>query len=346
MSNAAQNNRIQYVDVLRVIAAFAVVVIHVCDRFFSETDLTGLDWNVMNFYDSLSRFAVPVFVMISGALFLNPDRELSIKKLYSKNILRIVTAFVFWSAIYAFVTAEGTGERVNAFLKGPTHFWYVFVVVGLYICTPILREIAKDDKLLRYFLIAAFVTAVLIPCVLEVVSFEPLDYVYKKAQLKLFSGYSGYFLLGYYLSKLRLKKRYMLLFAAAGIGGFVVTVIGTRFFSLRNGTAFESLYSNFTPNVLAQGIAVFMFVRMALEKREFREDSPVWQTIGFFAKNSFGIYLIHILVLSLTERYLHFTAMSFSPILSVPILALSAFLLSCAVSFCLKKIPIVNRYIV
>ena len=346
MSHAAKNNRIQYFDALRVVAALAVVVIHVSDRFFNEADIAGIDWQVMNFYDSLARFAVPVFVMLSGALFLNPEREISLKKLYTKQILRMVTAFVFWSALYAFFAAEDWRERVSAFVTGPTHFWYLFMIVGLYICTPVLREIAKNEKLLRYFLIAAFVTAILIPCALEILPVESFRAIYKKAQLKLFAGYSGYYLLGYYLSKIPLTKRHKLFFICAGIGGFCVTVFGTWVISKRNGAAYESLYSNFTPNVLAQGVAVFVLFRMAFEKRQLREDSAAYRVVSFVAQNSFGIYLMHVLILSLVERYLHFSALSFSPIGSIPALALTAFAVSCAVSFCLRKIPIVNRYIV
>ena len=55
-------------------------------------------------YDALFRFGVPVFVMLSGAVFLPKERELNIKRLYTHNILRVAVSYVFWSALYGLMT--------------------------------------------------------------------------------------------------------------------------------------------------------------------------------------------------------------------------------------------------
>ena len=73
-----------YCDYLRLIATFAVVVLHVAASNWYSTDVNGLEWQSFNFYDSVVRWGVPIFVMISGSLFLS--REISIRKIYSKYI--------------------------------------------------------------------------------------------------------------------------------------------------------------------------------------------------------------------------------------------------------------------
>lgn len=75
------------------------MVLHISAQNWRVTDVISFEWNVFNFYDSIVRWAVPVFVMISGALFLS--REYSIKKIYGKNILRILVAF-FWVIVLCF----------------------------------------------------------------------------------------------------------------------------------------------------------------------------------------------------------------------------------------------------
>lgn len=65
-----QYNEKTYLDLLRIISALAVIVIHLAsDRLVFSTP-NSFEWQSLNLLNSISRFCVPVFVMISGALFL------------------------------------------------------------------------------------------------------------------------------------------------------------------------------------------------------------------------------------------------------------------------------------
>lgn len=74
-------------DLLRILAAFMVVVIHVSAHNFSDTPTKSIEWLSYNFYDSVVRSAVPIFLMISGAFFLTDRIQSNIKKLYKKIYL-------------------------------------------------------------------------------------------------------------------------------------------------------------------------------------------------------------------------------------------------------------------
>lgn len=96
-----QSTRCIWLDATRVLACLAVVVLHVAaacwkTAFYSD----ALSWIALNFYDSTVRWAVPVFVMVSGALLLCGNR--SLREIMQKNVLRIVVAFYCWSFLYAF----------------------------------------------------------------------------------------------------------------------------------------------------------------------------------------------------------------------------------------------------
>ena len=77
-------------DLLRIVATAAVVLLHTAKRVWYNVPVSSTDWYISNIYLSAVRWAVPVFVMISGTLFLL--RDVSIKKLYRNNILRMATS--------------------------------------------------------------------------------------------------------------------------------------------------------------------------------------------------------------------------------------------------------------
>ena len=89
MNQTTQNRNIQY-DLLRILAAFSVVMLHSAAQHWYDLPIDSLDWKVVNAYDACFRFGVPIFVMISGAIFLDPLRELDMRRLYRHNILRLV----------------------------------------------------------------------------------------------------------------------------------------------------------------------------------------------------------------------------------------------------------------
>ena len=141
-----ERQRVLYIDALRVLACMFVVVLHQSAQKFDKAAVGSYEWTVFNVYDSLTRWAVPVFVMISGALFLDPAKEIRLKTLCRKNLLRIGTAFLFWSALYSIVDYLcGTRLRdvVSGFITGHVHLWFLYMIGGLYLIVPLLRRFSR-----------------------------------------------------------------------------------------------------------------------------------------------------------------------------------------------------------
>ena len=216
-----EKKRILYLDYMRVTALFAVILLHVSVIDWSKFPINSFNWQVFNAFDGLVRFCVPVFVMISGVFFLDKDRDITLKKLFSHNILRIATAFVFWSVLYAVVcTIVEENNMIDesvikyfiaSVIYGHYHMWFLFTIVGLYLITPFLRKITADKKLTEYFIVLSVVFAnlpkilVFIPALDEVVG-----KILYKSNMFFVLGYAGYFVLGHYLHtyeiSLKLKK--------------------------------------------------------------------------------------------------------------------------------------------
>lgn len=288
-----------YFDYLRVIACFAVIVLHVSAGQWHDYTEPTFEWNVMNIYDSATRFCVPIFLMISGALFLNPEKKLSLRKLYTHNILRVITAFCFWSFIYAcytFTPSEGP-SFLTLLLCGHLHMWFLWLIVGLYMLVPILRKVVENRRVMEYFLLLSFVFSFVIPFIFDLTKiFIPFlssivsigETYINNLHLSMLSAFTFYFVLGYYLHTTRVNKRientFILLGALSSIGIAALTYF---LFHLK-GILDMSFYRYGTFLVSLESIAVFLLV-----KRLGNVESKIVYSIS---KYSFGIYLIHILV--------------------------------------------------
>lgn len=82
--------RIYAFDLLKIFASLAVVLVHISSSRFLQHDVTSFDWQVFNLWDSACRWCVPVFVMVSGALLLNPNKKIDIASMVKKYIPRLL----------------------------------------------------------------------------------------------------------------------------------------------------------------------------------------------------------------------------------------------------------------
>ncbi len=342
-----QPQRIAYFDVLRILATFAVIVLHLSAQHWADTDVHTRAWQAFNLYDSAVRWAVPVFVMISGSLFLSGSQ--SIGHILKKNVLRIVTAFLFWSALYALfmVNFEDCPKElgIQQFLNGHYHMWFLFVIVALYLLVPLLRAVVRDEKLLRYSLLLALIFCFLLPQVTALLSLSAGEYL---VSLKVTAGKAcyplAYFLLGYYLSSKEFPLTVKRAIYALGALCFVLTFALTSLVSRAEGKAMELFYSYHSINVLLVCAALFLFAREHLNFPNSNEKGH--KCIRALSRWSFGAYLVHPLFIESFDIFLHFNTLSLNVFFSVPLLTLLIGALSFLVSALLHQIPFVKKYFV
>ena len=218
------------------------------------------------------------------------------------------------------------------------------MISGLYIVTPILRQIAKDERVTIYFL----GLGVVFVYVAETLNLFPLIIrnkflaISNQLNVQLVGGFSCYFLWGYWLSRHILspiaRKTIYIMGLLAAIGTVVINGLAGYYFNVTG----EWMYNYLLPNVLMMSTAVFVFCQYNFQCGEL---SAKWQSrIGLIGKWSFGVYLVHAFFLSNMYRIglPHFFC---HPLVSIPITTLVVFCASLAVVFILDKIPILNKYI-
>jgi len=342
------SKRVLSFDVLRIVAAFSIVAQHVGGQFWLSS-FPSAEWEIRNLYISVAQWGVAVFIMISGALFLSPDKPLVIRRLFGKNLLRIVYAFLFWSMIYVLVN-EGIGQGPKiafiSVLKGPPHFWFLYVLIGIYLVLPVLKAIAAQEKAFNYFVGLAVITTFVIPSIFgHIALLNPLrtqvlaDYYDGFGLSSLY--FITYFILGHWLFSHPISSRMRMVIYILAALSVVGSVVGTRWLSFRIGFCHGFFYDDLHPFVLIQGVAVFVFL-----KDRFRTLPPKWRRIVVnLSSYSFGIYLVHPLLMNICTEYIGISSSAFNVVWFVPIYIIWIFILSYLLVKLVSMVPFMRKFV-
>lgn len=345
MSEKINSKRVTWIDCFRITAIFTMMLIHTSASQYFRVPVDSFDWLIFHIYDSIAQVSVPCFVMISGILFLNPEKEITVKNLFKKNIWRMVTAYIFWDFLYVlfdyYVMDVGEIQAVNEIFNGHYHLWYLFTIAGLYLITPILRQIVKEENVAKYFIVVSTVVAVVIPTIrYNAFINKYTGGIIVNANLSFLTNYAVYFVLGYLLYKSDISHTMEKIIYVFGIIGLAMTILLSYYVAMREKTA-TAYYSNFSLFIYMQSIAVFVFFKNKVGKVNFNEKSK--KIISILAECSFGMYLIHEFFNMIFTK-IGFITTSFNAIFSVPIINSIVFILSFICIYLLRKCQIFRKY--
>lgn len=342
-----------YFDYLRIVSIFCVIGIHIVAKSWYNTPTKELSWQILNIYDSLFRFCVPIFIMISGALFLNKDKKIEIKTLFKKNILRIFIALVFWSFIYAvfknLITYKGINKFVldkilNAFLMGHHHLWFLSTILGIYLAMPLLKKICEDRKLEKYLIILSFIHTSLIPFLMNLKIFDLIfnDTIFM-LEIPLATGYVGYYLLGHYLNTYNISNKKEKYIYVLGMCSLVFTILITSLSSVKVLRPIDTYYEYLYANTYVLSVSIFILFKYRISKIKISEKLK--NKVVKLSNLVFGIYLVHEIFIIILDHY-HFFKRNIMYSLLTPIFTVIIFIVSLLIVIIIKKIPMINKYII
>ncbi|SFD16179.1 acyltransferase [Algibacter pectinivorans] len=324
-----------WLDNIRVISTLAVVMLHVASPIIPKYgNIPDNIWMIGNIYNGAVRFCVPLFFMLSGALLLSKDYNLN--SFLKKRFWRIIPPFIFWSLVYIIYDHVLNGKKsytlidftklvIRKIFNGSQHhLWFVYTLLGLYLFIPILRKWVKNssNNEILYFLIIWLVTIIY--------SLQNYKLYLPKIPLTNFAGYIGYIVLGYYLSNFKIKNKYIPI--SMFLIGLIITIVGTYGITVSKNEFSEYFYKYLAPNVILSSAGMFLMLKNTSIK-----NKKTKQIICFFSDQSFGIYLLHLLILTI----LNFIGINWSfinPIIAIPITTIICFLLSSLTIHLLRKI--------
>ena len=344
---AAQGKgRILYLDVLNIMSAVAVIFLHSTGNFHSFTMTRS--WVTSCFAQCALYWAVPVFVMCTGATLFDYGKKYDTPEFFRKRVSKVVIPLLFWSVFFiVFKFAKGelavsgppAAFFLNAFFSSQAApiYYFLFTIIGVYLTLPVLTPLAapRYRSTLWYAVIVMFVTQSVLP-----VAFQAVGVTYNSNLSILFNGYLIHVILGYLLStqEVSAQRRYMVY--AAAVLSVLLRFLYTWKASFAAGEI-DYLFSGYAQfHAVLSAAAVFLFV-----KQVFSDDR--WSTrfrknTGILAGYSFGVFLLHREILAIICRHTDPSGASWQYRLFG---ALGTYVITLFVVAVLKKIPGIRKLV-
>lgn len=347
--------RIVFLDYMRVIACFMVIIVHSCEFFFIDGSNIGIrslnDGFWVSVFDSAFRCSVPLFVLISAYLLVPVTG--SIKTFFTKRLTRVVIPFIIWSLLYATLpylwgdmnkqdVVDSILRLAYNFNDASGHMWFVYMLIGLYLFMPVISPwLQKTGKKgLQLFLLLWFISS-FFPYIRSFVGdIYGECYWNEYNMLWYFSGFLGYVALAYYIRHhfewSNSKK--IVVGTVAYLIGYAIT--GYIWYNrIETSVTLQQLELSWrfcTPNVILESFGAFILIETVFSK--FKEN----RVISEISNLSYGVYLMHIFILGAV--YSIFEGMLSTPITIITV-GITTFLTCCLMTKLLSYLPY-HKYII
>ena len=309
-------NKSIYIEILRIFAIFWVVFDHTGDwgyTLFTKYTENSLKYWIYLGFTIFCKVAVPIFFAISGALMLGKKEE-PLKKIWKKKILKFFLILFVFSAIYYLVSCINKSKSIDLsyFFKTfytsrvKVHLWYLYLYIAYLMVLPFLRSLVEnlETKYFYYMLGIVLVFDSIIPTI-DFLLWKGKSGIYENiVPAWIFSKIVMYPIIGYFLhNKIEIKKSKIIIPVLWIINIFciVATVFLVNYQSNLLGKNSESKYQTFT---WINCITIFLTAKVIFEKITLPQS--IKKIIISFGASTFGIYLIHLLILNQIDIYVNF----------------------------------------
>lgn len=339
-TGSSKYNTIPYLDLLRFVAISCVLMLHIISGI-TDTIPEQMTHNQLGFYHflkSLCTVGVPIFLMISGTLFLSPEKKLTLKTLLQKYLRKIVLALILFGTFFAImelIIINGTFSVTfitQGFLNtlcgnSWAHMWYLFALIGLYLFLPLLKAFTAhaEKQSYLYLLILLFAIGSLIPT-LEAALQLKFGFMMPVTGICLF-----YYMCGYYIHTYVDKKSSYQKIALAILVILILILFYSCFVSGHYNWSYES------PVIIAMSVCIYYLASCRCK---------TWTICSRLRDYYFGMYLVHTVFLNVAYKWFHFTPLMLGGYLLLPVFFLGTFALSLLTAWIMKKIPLLGKYVV
>lgn len=282
-----------YFYLLRILAIVFVITFHVYtygSSFFDERSTLAQFGQI--FLVALGRNGVSIFFMISGALLINNKTSDSLSHVLKHRVFRIFV-YILLGTIIALMTQYYLHGKVYSIVELPKVFiedqienrlWFLYIMMGLYMCLPILNGLVKtNDKLILMLTIFCLINVQLKDFVVDFFGVKP-DYELPLAG----SAYLGAFLTGYLLHKYTLSKKAYSLIYLLGFLAFIINIYLTFTSSVDKGQIVNTYWTNTSIFTYMSAISIFLIFKNLSLTNAFSNDY-----IKIVSKSTLYVYLIH-----------------------------------------------------
>ncbi|SFW16595.1 acyltransferase [Cellulophaga fucicola] len=332
-----ESKRIHYIDNLRVLACFLVILTH---SAMSTKDSYGFYAVIISLLGNPSS---ELFLTISGALLL-PTR-IKMKEFYIKRFSRLALPVLFWSLIILLIQyligVNTLGITIKKLILIPLSpvtgvYWFIYTICGLYLLAPVISPwIIASTKKEYQFILLLWLCTILLPYISFILpDFYHIDGNYYFI-LNYFGGFLGYMLLGVYLRKYPIilpKIKAILLIASL----VTLAILPILYCYLFNRELINIINNNLSISSVLLVTAIFIFFQ------NFGSTNIKFNNfINYLAKYTFGIYLVHIIIVRNVVQYIYsfYRTEPINPLIESPLIAITSMIVSFLCVKLISKLP-------
>ncbi len=349
--------RFLYIDVLRVFASVMVVAVHVAVHYIGVFKVGSTPWMMLDFIIACTKFAVPVFFMLSGAVILSSQREEPYSQFIKRRLLKVAVPLLSYSVIaylfFVFVKKTydfGVIDFIRRFLGGDIigHLWYLYALIPFYFLFPIIRKFVRavTQKELLIFIIIMFCINSILPFLNSLLKLGT-DFSIEYYSFNSAGAYLTYVIIGYYIhtyvdfkNKINLKTvGFLFLF-------FICSLFVTYMTFITSENKLNTAWYSIT--MLPIGLSAVLLMLAA--KCWFTNHNVKEGIANFVSKLgilSFSAYLIHMLALRVIQIYLPIAYVKTFNTPERALLILGEFVVALVFSylwaFAVSKIPVIKK---
>ncbi len=266
------------------------------------------EWKQSMIVETIAYWAVPVFFMISGAMLMNYNERYDTKTYLKKRFLRVGIPFVAWSIINLIWKCYvgridfkwSITYLVSLIVSNQIEnvYWFFMPLFAVYLSIPVLASIKQNRAVLKYMLLCGGLTYSVLPVLGNLIGIPFNSSLY----FPMTGGYVLYAILGYILSTEEQSKRQRYIIYINAILCIFLRYFSTVIVSVKTGELYKEFwgYMNFP----AVGLAIGVFVFFKYVKWNSIFSNPIGSNVvTSIASASFGIYLIHMIVINVFYAY-------------------------------------------
>jgi len=283
--------------------------------------------------------------MISGALFLNLNKEITLEKLLKKNFLKLILCLCVFSYLFCLMETFFNERKISANLflvslkntvEGNSwdHLWYLYMFPGVYLFIPLLRAFIRSasEKEFKFTFMILFIFLSVIPTI------EQLIPIKIGLHIPVTSIWFFYFLLGHAIHSGKLEfslKTDVLLISTAlvylGIAIFIPS------FQIINGAGIKLTDTSSIFSVL------YSTGSFSLAKKLHKKDNL--KITKLLSSLSLGIYIFHTVAINFAYKVLKLQPQQLNIFIMWISVFIASLISSCAITWLLRRIPFVKKYI-
>ena len=265
------------IDIIRIFAFVFIVFLHTLNRQF------GVDvW--MGGYAIIS-IGVNLFIMISGYLLLDKTEEAIV--FFKKRILNILPLFLVFNIIYIYFGKIPIMPILKGKAISASHFWYIYMILGLYLLTPWLQKVLKyAEKETLFVVFLWFLCNILNPYLRY---FNLAEIPFSNFPL---TGFIGYYILGYFVKKYdnKVKRASFILIIVIYALGFLLSFLSTKYVLAVTGKRVSDFFDKNSLGTFIMTLSFFVFwCKFNFSKRD--------RIIKIVADSTYFAFLVHLIVL-------------------------------------------------